>query len=72
MALAVCEGRGCLDIFFSRLSFLFPSFSLSLSLSLWETAQYRQKYCLKGPFSPKQPTNQLLALGVPVGMGLVA
>ena len=36
--------------FFSRLSFLF--------LSLWETAQYRLKYCLKGPLRPKnnQPT----------------
>ena len=40
--------------FFSRLSFL----SL-LSPSLWETARYRLKYCLKGPLSPKQPTNQL-------------
>ena len=26
--------------------------------SLWETARYRLKYCLKGPLSPKQPTNQ--------------
>ena len=38
--------------FFSLLSFLF------LSPSLLETTQYRLKYCLKGPFSPKQPTNQ--------------
>ena len=38
--------------FFSRLSFLFL-FSLSR-----ETARYRLKYCLKGPLSPKQPTNQ--------------
>ena len=29
-----------------------------LSPSLWETARYRLKYCLKGPLSPKQPTNQ--------------
>ena len=29
------------------------------SLSLWETARYKLKYCLKGPLSPKQPTNQL-------------
>ena len=29
-----------------------------LSPSLWETARYRLKYCLKGPFSLKQPTNQ--------------
>ena len=29
-----------------------------LSPSLWETAQYRLKYCLKGPLNPKhQPTN---------------
>ena len=42
---------------------LFGHFSLIyqfsfLSPSLWETARYRLKYCLKGPFSPKQPTNQ--------------
>ena len=30
----------------------------SLSPSLWETARYRLKYCLKGPLKPKQPTNQ--------------
>ena len=29
-----------------------------LSPSLWETTQYRLKYCLKGSLSPKQPTNQ--------------
>ena len=28
-----------------------------LSPSLWETARYRLKYCLKGTLSPKQPTN---------------
>ena len=43
---------------------LFGLFSLVyhfwfLSSSLWKTARYRLKYCLKGPFSPKQPTNQL-------------
>ena len=43
-----------MDIFFSRLSLL-----LSFSLALWETARYRLEYCLKGPLSPKQPTNQL-------------
>ena len=37
---------------FSCLSFLF------LSPSLWETARYGLKYCLKGPLSPKQPINQ--------------
>ena len=31
-----------------------------LSPSLWETARYRLKYCLKGPLNPKQPTNQPL------------
>ena len=32
----------------------------ALSPSLWETARYRLKYCLKGPLSPKQPTNNNL------------
>ena len=51
-ALAVGAGGGCLDIF----NLIYP-FS-SLSPSLWETARYRLKYCLKGPLNPKQPTNQ--------------
>ena len=51
-ALAVGAGGGCLDIF----TLLYP-FS-SLSPSLWETARYRLKYCLKGPLNPKQPTNK--------------
>ena len=50
-ALAVGAGGGCLDIFT-----LICPFS-SLSPSLWETARYRLKYCLKGPLNPKQPTN---------------
>ena len=54
IALAVGAGGGCLDIF--SLIYLF-SF---LSPSLWETARYRLKYCLKGPLNPKQPTNQLI------------
>ena len=45
-------GWGLFGNFFSPLSLLF-----SFSLSLWETARYRLKYCLKGPLSPKQPTN---------------
>ena len=45
-------GWGLFGHFFSRLSFPF------LSPSLWETARYRLKHCLKGPLSPKQPTNQ--------------
>ena len=55
IALAVGAGGGCLDIF----TLLYP-FS-PLSPSLWETARYRLKYCLKGPLNPKQPTNQLCA-----------
>ena len=54
-ALAVGAGGGCLDIF----TFIYP-FS-SLSPSLWETARYRLKYCLKGQLNPKQPTNQPLS-----------
>ena len=50
-ALAVGAGGGCLDFFSLIFSFLSPS--------LWETARYRLKYCLKGPLSPKQPTNQI-------------
>ena len=50
-ALAVGAGGGCLDIF----SLVYP-FS-PLSLSLWGTARYRLKYCLKGPLNPKQPTS---------------
>ena len=52
IVLAVGAGGGCLDIF----TLIYP-FS-SLSPSLWETARYRLKYCLKGPLNPKQPTNQ--------------
>ena len=51
-ALAVGAGGGCLDIF----TLVYP-FS-SLSPSLWETARYRLKYCLKRPLSPKQSTIQ--------------
>ena len=51
-ALAVGAGGGCLGIFILIYPFspLFPS--------LWETARYRLKHCLKGPLNPKQPTNQ--------------
>ena len=51
-ALAVGAGGGCLNIF----TLIYP-FS-PLSPSLCETAEYRLKYCLKGPLNPKQPTNQ--------------
>ena len=53
-ALVVGTGGGCLDIFT-----LIYRFLSSFSLSLGETARYRLKYCLKGPFNPKQPTNQI-------------
>ena len=53
VAIAVGVGRGCLGIFI----LLYP-FS-PLSPSLWETARYRLKYCLKGPLNSKQPTNQI-------------
>ena len=51
-ALTVGAGGGGLDIF----SLIYPFFPLSPSL--WETARYRLKHCLKGPLNPKQPTNQ--------------
>ena len=53
-ALAVGAGGGCLNIFTLVYHFSF------LSPSLWETARYRRKYCLKGPLNPKQPTNMVL------------
>ena len=52
IALAEVAGGSCLDI----LTIFYP-FS-SLSPSLWETARYRLKYCLKGPLNPRQPTNR--------------
>ena len=52
-ALAVGAGGGCLGIF----ALIYPL--SSPPPSLWETARYRLKYCLKGPLNPKQPTNQL-------------
>ena len=57
-ALAVGADGGCLDIF----TLIYP-FS-PLSPSLWETARYRLKYCLKGPLNPKQPTNQMHSYGI--------
>ena len=54
-ALAVGAGGGCLDIF----TLIYPI--SPLSPSLWDTARYRLKYCLKGPLNQNnQPTNQLL------------
>ena len=55
IVLAIGEGGSCLDIF--TLLCLFSP----LSPSLWETARYRLKYCLKGPLKPKQSINQIHA-----------
>ena len=52
--IALAVGAGCLDIF-TLICLFFP-----LSPSLWETARYRLKYCLKGPLNPKRPTNQII------------
>ena len=58
IVLAIGAVGGCLDIF--TLLYLF----FSLSPSLWDTARYRLKYCLKGPFNPNnQPTNQPICSG---------
>ena len=55
--IAVGAGGGCLDIF--TLTYLFSP----LSRSLWETARYRLKYCLKGPLTQSnQPTNRMCLL----------
>ena len=48
IALAVGTGGGDLDIFILLYLFSF------LSPSVWETARYRLKYCLKGPLNQKQ------------------
>ena len=42
-------------------TFLLSSILSPLSPSLWETARYRLKYCLKGPLNPKL-TNQINSL----------
>ena len=60
-ALAVGAGGGCLDIF-TLIYLFFP-----LSPSLWETARYRLKYCLKGPLNPKPTNNQATFTRIPIG-----
>ena len=55
IVLSVGAGGGCLDIFSLIYHFSF------LSPSLWETARYRLKYCLKGPLSPNQQQHLLTA-----------
>ena len=42
-------------------TFFLSSITSLLSPSLWETARYRLKYCLKGLLNPDQPTNQLIS-----------
>ena len=60
-ALTVGAGGGGLDAFI----LIYPSFSLSPSL--WETARYRLKYCLKGPLNPNnQPTNSVQIICLPL------
>ena len=57
-ALVVGADGGCLNIF--TFIYLFSP----VSPSLWETARYRLKYCLKGPLNPKttnQPTISIYA-----------
>ena len=56
IALAEGAGGGGLDIF----TLIYP-FS-PLSPSLWETARYGLKYCLKGPLKP-QTTNHCPVVG---------
>ena len=55
-ARAYCTCSRCGWGLFGHFTLIYP-FS-SLSPSLWETARYRLKYCLKRPFNPKQPTNE--------------
>ena len=61
--IALAVGAGGVVWTFLLLSILSP-----LSPSLWETARYRLKYCLKGPLNPKQPTNQPATLQVVYGV----
>ena len=67
-ARACCAGSRCgwgLDIFSLVYHFSF------LSPCLWETAQYRPKYCLKGTLSPEKTTNQP-TIWMIVGQGPIA
>ena len=64
IALAVGAGGSGLDIF----TLTYPFFPLSPSL--WETARYRLKYCLKGPLNPNQPPNQQSDIKLKVKMDL--
>ena len=50
-------------------TFLLSSILSPLSPSLWETAQYRLKYCLEGPSNPKT-TNQPICVCLYVCMSV--
>ena len=56
-ARAYCARSRCEWGLFGHFTLLYP-FSPP-SPSLWKTARYRLKHCLKGPLNTKQPTNQL-------------
>ena len=58
-ARAYCACSRCGWGLFGQFFSLIYHFSF-LSPSLWETARCRLKYCLKGPLSPKQPTNPVV------------
>ena len=60
-ARACCACSRCGWVFFFDIFSLICPFS-PLSPSLWETARYRLKYCLKGPLNPKQPINQIVTM----------
>ena len=51
-ARAYCACSRCGWGLFGHFTLDYPS--SPLSPSLWETARYRLKYCLKGPLNPKQ------------------
>ena len=55
-ARAYCTCSRCRRQLFGHFSIVYHF--LFLSPSLWETARYRLKCCLKGPLNPIQPTNQ--------------
>ena len=54
----IAVGQGPTALVVGASGGLFGHFYSPLFHSLWETARYRLKYCLKGPLNPKQPTNQ--------------
>ena len=55
--IALAVGAGCWGVVWA---FILSSILSPLSPSLWETARYRLKYCLKRSLNPKQPTNSYL------------